>query len=99
MIERQELFCHECRCYVQFSIDLSLNGNHVLNCPNCGHQHCRVVRNGRITDIRWDNRNFSPSQTYYALAVTSTAVSCDYTSASGTSYCAASWMNSTADGT
>ena len=42
VIERQELQCHACGKYVQFDIDLSLNGNHVLNCPNCGHEHCFV---------------------------------------------------------
>lgn len=56
-IERQELHCHNCGKYVQFDIDLSLNGNHVLKCPNCGHEHCRVVKNGIITEERWDSRN------------------------------------------
>ena len=56
-IERQELFCHACSKYVQFDLDLGLDGNHVLNCPNCGHEHCRVVKNGKITDVRWDQRN------------------------------------------
>jgi uncharacterized Zn finger protein len=55
--ERQEIYCHECNNYVQFVIDLELNGNHVLKCPKCGHEHCRVVRNGIITDDRWDSRN------------------------------------------
>lgn len=53
MIERQELYCHECRKYVQFEIDLKLEGNHVLKYPNCGHEHCRVVKNGKVTDERW----------------------------------------------
>lgn len=61
-IERQEIHCHACEKWVQFTIDLSMNGNHVLNCPNCGHEHCRVVKNGEITDIRWDQRN-GPSYT------------------------------------
>ena len=56
-IERNELFCHECRNYVQFDIDVSLNGNHIIKCPKCGHEHCRVVKNGIITDIRLDSRN------------------------------------------
>jgi len=29
----------------------------VLECPNCGHEHCRVVKGGIITDERWDQRN------------------------------------------
>ena len=56
-IERQELHCHNCGKYVQFDIDLSLNGNHVLECPNCKHEHCRVVKNGIITGDRWGSRN------------------------------------------
>jgi DNA-directed RNA polymerase subunit RPC12/RpoP len=56
-MEKQELHCHDCGKYVQFEIDLTLNGNHVLECPNCGHEHCRKVENGVITDIRWDSRN------------------------------------------
>lgn len=56
-IERQEIHCHACNQYVQFNMDLSMNGNHVLKCPNCGHEHCRVVKDGKITDDRWDTRN------------------------------------------
>jgi hypothetical protein len=57
MIERQEIHCHACDKWVQFKIDLELNGNHVLKCPNCQHEHCRVVKDGHITDIHWDQRN------------------------------------------
>ncbi len=42
---------------VQFEINLELNGNHIIQCPNCGHEHCRVVKDGIITDDRWDSRN------------------------------------------
>lgn len=63
-IEMQELFCRNCGGYVQFPLDLELNGNHVLKCPNCGHEHCRVVKDGIITDQRWDSRN--PSNTITA---------------------------------
>ena len=56
-MEKQELYCHECGMYVQFELDLTLNGNHVLECPNCGHEHCRKVEDGVITDVRWDSRN------------------------------------------
>jgi len=56
-IEMQELYCHNCGNYVQFPIDLSLNGNHVLHCPSCNHEHCRVVKDGVITGERWDDRN------------------------------------------
>lgn len=59
---RQEIHCHDCGRWVQFVLDLSMNGNHVLNCPNCGHEHCRVVKDGQITDVRWDSRNGSTIQ-------------------------------------
>jgi len=72
MAERQELWCHDCGSYVQFDIDLELNGNHVLECPNCGHEHCRVVEHGKITDIRWDSRN---RNIYQATNVTHTSTS------------------------
>jgi hypothetical protein len=55
---------------VQFAIDASLDGNHVLNCPNCGHEHCRVVKKGVITDIRWDQRN-GPTIPVYAATISS----------------------------
>lgn len=66
--ERQEIHCHGCNKYVQFDIDVSLNGNHVLNCPVCDHEHCRVVKDGIITDIRWDSRN---GPTYQISTMTS----------------------------
>ena len=56
-VERQELHCHDCDGYVQFDIDLDLEGNHVLQCPKCGHEHCRVVQKGKVTETRWDTRN------------------------------------------
>jgi hypothetical protein len=82
MVEAQELHCHACDRYVQFTLDLSLDGNHTLECPNCGHAHCRVVRDGRITGERWDQRNgytyiviatsYSNTSTYSTYGITST---------------------------
>ena len=68
--QHQELWCHDCENYVQFDIDVEQNGNHIIVCPNCGHEHCRVVRNGIITEARWDRRNggyayFNPQSAYY----------------------------------
>jgi hypothetical protein len=57
--QRQELYCHGCDTYIQFVMDLRNDGNHVLTCKKCGHEHCRVVKDGKITDIRWDQRNGS----------------------------------------
>ncbi len=34
MLERQELFCHNCQSYVQFNLDTEMDGQYILNCPN-----------------------------------------------------------------
>ena len=60
-----EIYCHECEQYFRFELDASKNGNHVVECPGCGHEHCRVIVNGRITSTRWDQRN---GMTYRYLA-------------------------------
>lgn len=101
--ERQELYCHECQQYVQFDIDISLNGNHIITCPNCGHEHCRVVTNGVITETRWDSRNrntYGNYQTYTAMAITSSSTS-TFTvySTAGTNdnFMYGAWMNASTD--
>ena len=82
---RQELYCHACDKHVQFVVDMELDGNHVLHCPNCGHEHCRVVKDGKITDDRWDSRNgntfvISTSSTSYSVnpIMTSTSATSAY---------------------
>jgi len=80
---RQELHCHACNRYVQFTMDLAKDGNHVLECPNCGHEHCRVVKDGVITDIRWDQRN-GPTIRIYTTSCTSGTTSVWDTGCTGT---------------
>ena len=102
MIEKQELHCHNCNKYVQFEIDMELNGNHVLTCPSCGHEHCRVVKDGKITGDRWDSRN---QESYIVnsntITTTSNSTYSNYIITSnnlmgtGTNFLYYSWMNST----
>ena len=100
MLERQELFCHGCNRYVQFDIDVLLNGNHVLTCPVCGHEHCRVVKDGIITDDRWDSTN---GPTYNIVTATTSSVSSwdmytnarTATSSASSIFLYSSWMNAT----
>jgi hypothetical protein len=66
--EKQELYCHACDRYVQFDLDLSVDGDYRLDCPNCGHDHYRVVKKGKITDVRFANYT-----TIYASSTTSTS--------------------------
>lgn len=102
MIERQEIYCHDCGLYVHFDIDVELNGNHVLHCPNCGHEHCRVVDNGRITDVRWDQRNGN-NRTYLVSSSTVTTAAISIYASSGTTATSATghwflsqaWLNTT----
>jgi hypothetical protein len=101
-MRKQELYCHNCNRYVQFEVDLELDGNHVLNCPNCDHEHCRVVKAGEITDIRWDQRN-GPTMYVSPAYITSSTSStyATYTAGSASTGTAgtfiyASWMDTTA---
>jgi hypothetical protein len=102
-IERQELHCHNCNRYVQFDIDTEMDGNYVLNCPQCDHEHCRVVRQGRITDVRWDQRNGSmmtAMTSYNGLPVfnvngTATTTTSSYSMSSSDTFITSSWLNST----
>ena len=73
MILRQELHCHECNKYVQFDLDDEINGNHVLTCPVCKHEHYRVVKDGVISDRRWGQRNGDNNPTgYYSISASTT---------------------------
>jgi len=42
-----------CSKYFDFKLNTALNGNYRLHCPNCGHVHFRIVRNGKITEGRF----------------------------------------------
>lgn len=84
---RQELYCHNCDRNVQFVCDMEKDGNHVLNCPNCGHEHCRVVKDGVITDDRWGSRN---GPTFRIITATSsTSSTAVYSATSLTYFCSA----------
>ena len=101
MIEKQELHCHNCGKYVQFDIDVSLNGNHEIVCSNCKHIHYRFVKDGIITEDRWNQQSI----TYQVANTSSTSTSTytmynnAYTTDSDSSlFMYSSWMNATATG-
>lgn len=48
--------CHECHKQFVALLDYSVNGNHIIECAHCGHEHCRVIENGKITEERWSSR-------------------------------------------
>ncbi len=39
----ENLLCHECNTYQNFTWDLRLEGKQVCDCPNCGHPHHRTL--------------------------------------------------------
>ena len=53
---RTDMFCSECYKNFLGELDFSIDGNHIIICPHCGHEHCRVIKDGTITDDRWDSR-------------------------------------------
>ena len=85
--------CHECGTQMRFELDLDINGNHVLNCPKCGHEHCRVVRDGKVTGDRWAQRN---GPQVFVTAVVYTSGTSAHSGTSGTAIFYQSWLNSTA---
>lgn len=92
----QELYCHACGMYVRFNAP-EVDGRLIVNCPNCDHEHYRVVTNGIITGERWGSNNNSPI--FYSTGATSHTVSytATYTStatiATGSSFLGDSWAN------
>jgi uncharacterized protein YbaR (Trm112 family) len=99
-MEKQELFCHACGKYVQFDVP-ETDGNLIVVCPNCKHEHCRVVKDGVITEDRWDSRNGAGNgavmyATGTSSASTSFITSYTVTASSATvgiSFIAQSWLN------
>lgn len=53
---RTDMDCHACSKIFVAELDLTITGNHVIECPHCGHEHCRVIHAGKVTGIRWDSR-------------------------------------------
>ena len=88
---RQEMFCHCCDGYVQFELEINVDGDYRIDCPNCGHPHFRFVGNGRITDQRiGKNISFTQVtwQTYSAISMdagSSGTTDGNYFNADGTS--------------
>jgi len=64
--------------FVQFDLDFEIDGNHVLECPECGHEHCRVITDGKITGDRWDSRNGSWTNVSTTASYTLTSTMMDY---------------------
>ena len=58
-VVRTEESCSNCHKLMIFTVNFDLNGDHVVVCPHCGHQHCRIIKDGVVTGDRWSSRSES----------------------------------------
>jgi hypothetical protein len=99
-MEKQELYCHNCDRYVRFDVP-ETDGNLIVICPNCEHEHCRVVKDGIITGDRWDSRNgFGGGTIIYATGTSSSGTSfisnfVFTASSTGSTFVAQAWLDTT----
>jgi hypothetical protein len=91
-MEKQELYCHNCGKYVRFDVP-ETDGNLVIVCPNCKHEHCRVVKDGVITEDRWESRNGQSVPAMYATGTSSSTYS--FVTTYGTSSTSSTWSSFT----
>jgi len=49
-----EFWCGDCQHYIYLKLNIALEGNHVVVCPQCSHKHYRVVKNGIIMGDRYE---------------------------------------------
>jgi hypothetical protein len=54
---KTDLDCHACSKNFVAQLDYDVDGNHIIECPHCRHEHCRVIKNGVVTDDRFDSKN------------------------------------------
>lgn len=52
---RTDMDCHECSKRFIAELDHDIDGNHTIECPWCGHGHCRVIKDGVVTGDRWSS--------------------------------------------
>jgi len=56
-LQRTDMHCHECSKTFVAELDFDINGDHIIECANCGHEHCRTIKDGKITGDRWSSRD------------------------------------------
>ena len=47
-----EFKCHCEKPYIYVWLNTNMDGNYVVRCPTCGHEHYRTVKGGIISDDR-----------------------------------------------
>lgn len=51
-IVRTDMVCTDCSRVFIAKINFDVNGNHIIKCPYCGHDHHRTITNGIVTETR-----------------------------------------------
>lgn len=54
---RTDMNCTNCHKNFIAQLDMGIDGNHIVECPYCGHEHCRVIKGGKVTGDRWSSRS------------------------------------------
>lgn len=54
--QKTDVHCHQCNKNFVAELDFDLDGDHVIECAYCGHEHYRKIKNGEITEIRWNSQ-------------------------------------------
>ena len=66
---RTDVHCHACSKAFVALLDYTLRGNHKIECPYCRHIHYRVIKNGKITEDRYDSHYGSSRRDHLPLRV------------------------------
>lgn len=88
-----EIYCHHCEGYIRIALDYSLNGNHEIRCPECGHIHWRVIKDGEITEDRY--RSSAGMIFTASTAATNYSLTGSTLTSSASTIFAESWLNTT----
>lgn len=43
-----EMHCNDCNGYFTVNLNMEIEGDYVLVCPNCGHEHPRTIKKGEM---------------------------------------------------
>lgn len=52
-IQRTEMYCHACSKVFVAELDFDIDGEYVIECASCGHEHWRTIKDGKVTGARW----------------------------------------------
>lgn len=57
---RTDVHCTECGKNFIALLDYNVEGEHVAQCPYCGHSHYRLIVDGEVTETRWKSATGNP---------------------------------------